>query len=121
MTIPCRGGRALALFGHGEEAELFLGTFGDEGFDAGWRIRESRCGEVASVLCGPCADVERVVLDPLPAMVADGLAALVSVDRDGFMATMLTTGGAAAGPGARRTLRGGPSGRGRRGLREAGP
>jgi hypothetical protein len=77
----------------------------DEGYDAGWRIRESRCGEVASVLCGPCANVERVVLDPLPAMVADGTAALVSVDRASFLASLLASDGTVGGSGAGRTLR----------------
>jgi hypothetical protein len=57
-TVTCQVGRALALFGHEEEAGLFLWSLGDEGYDAGWRIRKSRCGEVASVLCGPCANVE---------------------------------------------------------------
>jgi hypothetical protein len=58
-TVPCHGGRALALFGLKEEAGWFVWSLGDEGHDARWRIRESRCGEVASVLCGSCAKVER--------------------------------------------------------------
>jgi hypothetical protein len=33
---------------------------------------ESRSGELASFSWGPCADAESVVLDPLPAMVAEG-------------------------------------------------
>ena len=105
MTVPSYGGEALALFGHEEEAELVLWSLGGEGSVAGWRIRESRCGEVASVLCGPCAGVERVVLDPLPAMVADGRAELVSMDRVGFMAGLLTTDGAAFRELARRAER----------------
>jgi hypothetical protein len=77
---------------------------------------ESRCGEIASVLCGPCANVERVVLDPLPAMVADGTAALVSVDRAAFLESLLATDGTVGGPGAGRGLRGGHFRRRRRGV-----
>jgi hypothetical protein len=106
MTVPCRGGQALALFGHDEEAELFLWSLGEEGYGAGWRIRESHSGEVASVLYGPCVNVGGVVLDPLPAMVADGTAALASVDRLGFVTSLLAAGGASGGPSTRRTLRG---------------
>ena len=45
-----RGGEALAVFGHGEEAEMYLGLWapGD-----GWRAREFGAGELASVLRGP--------------------------------------------------------------------
>ena len=105
MTVPCYGGEALVLFGHEEEAKLFLRSCGAD-YDAGWRIRESRTGEVASVLCGPCANVERVVLDPPPMTVAEGLAALASTDRAGFVAYLLAPDGAAEGSRSRRTLRG---------------
>jgi hypothetical protein len=105
MTVCCYGGEALVLFGREEEAELFLRSLGAEGGDVGWRIRESRCGEIASVLCGPCANAERVVLDPLPAMVADGTAALLaSVDRVSFMGSLLAPEGTAGGSSARRAL-----------------
>ena len=107
--------RALALFGHGE-AGLFLWSLRDEGYGAGWRIRESRCGELVSVLCGPCANAERVVLDPLPAMVADGTAALASVDRASFLASLLATDGTAGGPDAVRRLGGRHFRRRRRGV-----
>ena len=45
-----RGGEALAVFGHEEEAEMYLGLWapGD-----GWRAREIGAGELASVLRGP--------------------------------------------------------------------
>jgi hypothetical protein len=56
--------RARPAFGfEEEEAELFLrlGRLG-----GGWRVREGRRGGIVSVFHGPCADVERVALDPLP-------------------------------------------------------
>jgi hypothetical protein len=97
MTVTCCGGEALALFGHVEEAELFLWSLGTEGSKGGWQVRESRCGEVMSVLCGPCANAKRVVLDPLPTMLADGTAVLASVDRGSFMARLLARRGVSWG------------------------
>jgi hypothetical protein len=49
MTLRCCGGEALPLFGHEEEAEIFLWSLGSERSYSGWWIRESRCGEVAFV------------------------------------------------------------------------
>jgi hypothetical protein len=89
MTLPCGGEEALALFGHKKEAELFLRSLASDGPESGWYIREGRRWEVASVLYGPCADAKRVVLDPMPAMVAEGTATLVSVDRVTFVARLL--------------------------------
>ena len=85
LTLPCFGGKALALFGHEEEAQIFLWSLGSERSHGGWRIRESRSGEVASVLCGPCMNVERVTLDPPPTMGAGWTVMLASVDRDEFL------------------------------------
>jgi hypothetical protein len=107
LTLPCCGGEALVLFGHEEEAELFLWSLGTEG-SGGWRIKESRCGEVASVLLGPCANVQRVVLDPPPVMMACWTVALASMDRDDFLAHALALEGAGQGVGrwARRNAAG---------------
>ncbi len=38
----------------------------------GWRVGETRCGELASILCGACGGVGGVALDPLPEMLEDG-------------------------------------------------
>ncbi|MCA1740842.1 MAG: hypothetical protein LC740_19080, partial [Actinobacteria bacterium] len=56
-------GETLVIFGHEEEAEIFLylGGYGDEG----WRARESSSGEIVSVCYGPCSGAEGVALDPL--------------------------------------------------------
>jgi hypothetical protein len=79
-----RGGEALAVFGHEEEAEMYLGLWapGD-----GWRAREIGAGELASVLRGPSwPGARRVALDPLPGALAGatGFNLLVGMDRDRF-------------------------------------
>jgi hypothetical protein len=79
-----RGGEALAVFGHEEEAEMYLGFWapGD-----GWRAREIGAGELASVLRGPYwPGARRVALDPLPGALAGAAAfnLLVGMDRVRF-------------------------------------
>ncbi len=56
-------GETLVIFGHEEEAEMFvyLGGYGDDD----WCARESSSGEIVSVLYGPCSGVEGVALDSL--------------------------------------------------------
>ena len=75
-------GPALPVFSFKEEAELFLalGGLGDT-----WRAVESGAGDFLALLLGPSAEVKSVVLDPLPAMLRDGTAGLVSLSLDGFM------------------------------------
>jgi hypothetical protein len=97
MAVPCYGGQALALFDHEEDAGLYLRSLEDEGLDTGWWIRKTRRGEVVSVLCGPCAEAKHVILDPSPAMVADGTAALAGMDRTNFLANLLVPDGAEEG------------------------
>jgi hypothetical protein len=89
MTVS-RGQEALlAVFGHEEEAGLFLWSLGpDGGAGDGWRVGETRCGELASVLCGS-RGVGGVALDPLPEMLGDGTAHLVGVGRERFLARLL--------------------------------
>ena len=101
MTLPCWGGEALALFGHEEEAEIFLRSLGAGGSSGDWWVRESRCGEVASVLCGPCANAQRVTLDPPPAMPGGWMVEIASVDRGAFLAYLLARGGTGQGTGRR--------------------
>jgi hypothetical protein len=85
-----RGGEALAVFGHEQEAEMYLGLWapGD-----GWRAREVGAGELASLLRGPSwPGARRVALDPLPGALAGALAGaagfdlllLAGMDRDRF-------------------------------------
>jgi hypothetical protein len=77
----------LVIFGHEEEAEMFLylGGYGDDG----WHVRESSIGEIVSVLCGPCSCVEGVALDPLPVMVGDRTLRLVWLGRERFLDQLL--------------------------------
>jgi hypothetical protein len=80
-------GESLVIFGHEEEAEMFLylGGYGDDG----WHARESSTGEIVSVLYGPCSGTESVVLDPLPEMMDDGTLALVRLRRECFLRRLL--------------------------------
>jgi len=83
--------RMLPIFSYEEEAQMFLHLGGYEG--SGWRARESCAGELASVLLGPCADVEGVALDPLPEMLEDGTIGLVWVGRRRFLGQLLASKG----------------------------
>jgi hypothetical protein len=64
MTLPCGGGRALALFGHEEKAELFLWSLALDGLENGWRIREGQHAEIVSMRHGPHSRAGRVALEP---------------------------------------------------------
>jgi hypothetical protein len=76
----------LPVFSFNEEAEMFL-RFGVSG--TGWRVRESTCGELTSVLYASCRDVEHVALDPLPEIVAEGMVGFVSLSRKAFIGVIL--------------------------------
>jgi hypothetical protein len=82
FTLPYQGEEMLPVFSHREEAEMFL-RLGSVGYD--WRASESGARELVSFLCGPCADVRNVALDPLPEMVADRSLGLVSLCRERFL------------------------------------
>ena len=82
------GEKALPVFSHEEEAEMFLRLW-EVGFD-GWQVRESTAGELISVLYGLCASVELVALDPLPKMFAQRTLGLVSLSRERFVDLMLS-------------------------------
>ncbi len=80
------GEQALPVFSFEEEAQLFLHL---EELGVGWRARETTAGEVISVLFGPYARVERVVLDPLPKVIEWEAKALLSVVRERFLPFLL--------------------------------
>lgn len=88
LTTACDedSGETLPVFGHEEEAQMFLHL---GGYDDSWSARESSSGEIVSVLCGPCSGVESVALDPLPGMVADGTLGLVRLRRESFLGRLL--------------------------------
>jgi hypothetical protein len=80
------GGSFLAIFSFEEEAEAFLRLLGDEEEKRkGWRSEQTKAGELVSVLLGPCADVKRVALDPLPLPQGRVMLPLVSVNWDTFL------------------------------------
>ena len=75
------GTDVLPVFSFEEEAQMFLGL----GHAAdGWQVRETTCGELVSVLHGPCREVEHVTLDPVP-----GIVDLVSLSRRAFVRPLL--------------------------------
>ena len=82
LTLNRDGDEMLPVFGHEEEAEMYL-QFG--GLSDDWWISESDAGELTSVLYGSCADVKEVALDPLPAMVDERTVGLVSLARERFI------------------------------------
>ena len=82
LTLYYDGEEMLPVFSHREEAEMFL-RLGSVGYD--WRASESGAWELVVLLCGPCADVGEVALDPLPEMVADRSVGLVSLGRERFL------------------------------------
>jgi hypothetical protein len=86
-TILASGREALPVFSFEDEARMFL----ELGTSGGWRVRETTTGELTSVLCGLCANVDRVVLDPvpLPSRLSEGLNELLSMEREAFMASLL--------------------------------
>ena len=80
--------KALPVFSHEEEAEMFL-RFWEVGC-GGWQARESTAGELISVLYGPCAGVGRVALDPLPEMLVERTVGFVSLSRERFVDLVLS-------------------------------
>lgn len=56
-----QGEEALPAFSFEEEAQMYLGF---EAFGNGWRVKETRTGELVSVLFGHGARLGRVILDP---------------------------------------------------------
>jgi hypothetical protein len=82
--------KALALFSHEEEAEMFIWSFGTA--EDGWHARATSAGEVVSLLYGPCCSVTHVALDPLPEMLTDGLLGLVTLGRAVFVKWVMDRG-----------------------------
>ena len=83
FAIELAGGeKVLPVFGHVEEAEMFLRALGGNG----WQIRETGAGELVSVLFDPYANVRKIALDPLATGAgAEVLVNLVSLIREDFV------------------------------------
>ena len=86
---PDARGEALAVFGFEEEAEMFLCL---QEMEAGWQARETTAGELVSMLYGPCAGVERVVIDPMPRQIACTEVPPLSIRSTDFSRTMVDVG-----------------------------
>lgn len=82
LTLHYEGEELLPVFSHREEAEKFL-LLARAGYD--WRASESDAWDLVVLLCGPCASVSEVALDPLPEMIADRSLSLVSLCRERFL------------------------------------
>lgn len=90
LTVGRGGAPTLPVFSGEGEAEMFL-RFGAPPGD-GWRVTETSARELVSVLCGPCAGVRGVALDPLPGMTETEMTGLVMVARTRFLDRFLVPG-----------------------------
>jgi hypothetical protein len=101
MTIAAGGEVVLPIFSFQEESELFLHP---EAKVADWSPRETTTGELASLLLGLYARVDKVALDPLPGLGEREILGLLSTGRRHFLHHLLgelaTTPSARARPGA---------------------
>ena len=87
LTVDLDGtGQALPLFSFEEEAEMFLWL---QTTEEGWEVRQITPGQLVSILYGPCADVGRVMLDPLPEIGARMQISLLGMDRNDFVESVM--------------------------------
>jgi len=87
LAVDLEGaGEALAVFSFEEEAEMFLWLKRTED---GREVKEITPGQLVSILYGPCADVGRVVLDPLPEIGASMQIRPSSMDRRDFVESVM--------------------------------
>ena len=87
LTVDLDGaGEALPVFSFEEEAEMFLWLQPSE---EGRELREITPGQLVSILYGPCADVGRVMLDPLPEIGARMQISLLGMDRHDFVESVM--------------------------------
>src|SRR3954465_3254933 len=76
------GEETLPVFSSWEAAQNFAlaNTLGQE-----WHVRETSAGELVSLLFGPCAAIEWVLLDPLARRISAGDAAANLMSRERFV------------------------------------
>jgi hypothetical protein len=86
FTIAAGGETVLPIFSFREEAELFLRL---EAKGTHWWPRKTSSGELASLLLGLCARVDKVALDPLPGLGERMIRGLVSTGRRHFVRHLL--------------------------------
>ena len=76
----------LPVFSFEEEARMFLECGASK---SGWRVRSTSPEELTSVLFGPCVNVERVALDPVPGLDVEMIVDLMCVGREEFVKLLL--------------------------------
>ena len=87
LTVDLDGaGEALPIFSFEEEAEMFLWL---QRTEEGHEVRETTPGQLVSILYGPCADVGRVMLDPLPEIGVRMQISLLGMDRNDFVESVM--------------------------------
>jgi hypothetical protein len=87
LTVDLDGaGEALPVFSFEEEAEMFLWL---QTTEEGREVREITPGQLVSILYGTCADVGRVMLDPLPEIGASMQNSLLGMDRNDFVESVM--------------------------------
>jgi hypothetical protein len=87
LTVDLDGaGEALPVFSFEEEAEMFLWL---QTTEDGREVMETTPGQLVSILYGPCADVGRVMLDPLPEIGARMQISLLGLDRNDFVESVM--------------------------------
>jgi hypothetical protein len=87
LTVDLDGTEeALPVFSFEEEAEMFLWL---QTTEDGREVRETTPGQLVSILYGPCADVGRVMLDPLPEIGARMQTSLLGMDRNDFVESVM--------------------------------
>jgi hypothetical protein len=79
------GRRMLPVFSFEEEAALYL----RRGIRGSWGLRPTEVGELVSLLCGLCREVELVALDPMSDVEADVVKGFVSLERERFVDVLL--------------------------------
>jgi hypothetical protein len=88
------GGRTLPIFSFREEVEIFLDFLDGIEDGWGWQPKQTTPGELVSLLMGPCRDVARVALDPLPVSEDGGVTLnLGSMSREHFVRMLLLSEG----------------------------
>src|SRR5918995_2428136 len=87
LTVDLDGaGEALPIFSFEEEAEMFLWL---QTTEDGREVREITPGQLVSILYGPCTDVGRVMLDPLPEIGARVQNSFLGLDRNDFVESVM--------------------------------
>src|SRR5215217_7665470 len=87
LTVDLDGtGETLPVFSFEEEAEMFLWL---QRTEDGQKVREITPGQLVSILYGPCADVGKVMLDPLPEIGVRMQISLLGMDRHDFVESVM--------------------------------